>query len=794
MHMKSALSYIKKVQIRQLFPSIAALVILICIVYRDILFGDWKLSYTNFTYDNIPFANQEVSTQGPWLSDPADNILPIAYYIFYERNLTDWLPTWGIGGPAGINLFFSPLNYLYMLPMDVAVLLISLFKVAFAYLGMMLFIRQLGYSMRGAVIAGGTYALSSALVAWQGWPHSEVAMYGPFLFLLLDKALRRFKIGTFLWVAIIILLMMDAGMPTFAAYFLYLAGAYVVFYGVRVLRRPRKLLMYWGGFALSVILGAVMSLPYTGGLLSTVGSNGYESSRSSYSLSVLPLAQLKTLLFPYLPTSANMHFNESTLYTGVLAVATIGFTIIRIRRKPRVAFFGISTVVLLLLIFTDVLTPIYSHLPMVNTSLKYRVIVLLNFTLSVMVGINIDDLLTKSLSSFREKVMVWGVTAVTVIGFVTVLSRVYPLIEYATNGTLQVWVACGVLIAFTVVVLIRTVVWNRVVSIGCTCVIFAAMAVDMGYFASQYYPMIEKDAPAVPAPTSTIRFLQEHTKGQEKIVTTGAWDFFASQNMYYDLRDIRGHGFVFTNPDIKEYYLAIDDNAYDMSPTLPTFNSIDDVNLLKYLGVKYVIGTRYSDIADAVQQSGTMVQDGDDELVVYELDEYSTQVYLADDVEILPDNQSVIRAMSESYKSDTAYLSADSALPSCAGSASTDSESGGITGIERHGNGDMSFTTTTDSNRIVVINEYNDGNWKAYVDGKESPVYKANGIVRAVEVPAGTHTVELRYESDMLTTLMIIFMIGLLITVVLAIFAHRINSAAQKFYDTQMCMDGNQDE
>lgn len=775
--------------VKRCMPAMAGLALLLCVAYRDVLFGKWKLSYTNFSYDNIPFANIGVDTQGPWLSDPADNILPIAYYVFHERNLTDWLPTWGIGGSAGINLYFSPLNYLYLLPLGVAIGLISLIKVIVAYAGMTLLIRQLGYSLKGAIIAGATYSLSSALVAWQGWPHSEVAMYAPFLFLLLDKALKRFKLGLFLWVAVLIVLMMDAGMPTFAAYFLYLAGAYVLFFGIRILRRrPRELLMYWGGFVISVVLGAVLSLPYTGGLLSTVGSNGYESSRSSYSLSALPLSQLKTLLFPYLPTSANMHFNESTLYTGILAMVTIAFTVIHIRHKPRIGFFAVTSVVLLLLIFTNVLTPIYSHLPMINTSLKYRVIVLLNFALSVMVGINIDDLLTRPLASVREKMAAWVSAAIAVAGFIAVLVRVFPTIESATSGTLQVWVACGVLIVFVIVILIRTFIWNKVVSIGCTCVLFVAVAVDMGYFASQYYPMIDKSAPVIPAPTSTIRFLQKGTTQQEKIVTTGSWDFFASQNMYYDLRDIRGHGFVFTNPDIKEYYLAIDNNAYDMSPTLPTFNSIDNVNLLKYLGVKYVVGTRYSDFADAVQQAGTLVHNGEDELMVYELDEYSPQVYLADTVEVLPDEQSVIDTMSESYESGTAYLSEESDVPSCADTSTELSPDENVTGIELQGNGDMRFTTTTSSKRLVVINEYNDGNWKAYVDGQETPVYKVNGIVRAVEVPAGTHTVELRYESDTLMMLMTIAAIGMLCVVVLAICARRINSAVQNFTTmTQIC-------
>ena len=36
--------------------------------------------------------------------------------------------------------------------------------------------------------------------------------------------------------------------------------------------------------------------------------------------------------------------------------------------------------------------------------------------------------------------------------------------------------------------------------------------------------------------------------------------------------------------------------------------------------------------------------------------------------------------------------------------------------------------------------------WKAYVDGQETPIYRANYLFRSVFVPAGRHTVEFAYR------------------------------------------------
>lgn len=46
---------------------------------------------------------------------------------------------------------------------------------------------------------------------------------------------------------------------------------------------------------------------------------------------------------------------------------------------------------------------------------------------------------------------------------------------------------------------------------------------------------------------------------------------------------------------------------------------------------------------------------------------------------------------------------------------------------------------------LVVLDSYYPG-WKAYVDGRESGILRANYAFRAVEVPAGIHTVALSYS------------------------------------------------
>lgn len=59
----------------------------------------------------------------------------------------------------------------------------------------------------------------------------------------------------------------------------------------------------------------------------------------------------------------------------------------------------------------------------------------------------------------------------------------------------------------------------------------------------------------------------------------------------------------------------------------------------------------------------------------------------------------------------------------------------------------IAFNTKTDAERLMVISEVYYPEWHCYVDGKEVPIYRTNFLVRGVVVPAGSHTVELRFSS-----------------------------------------------
>jgi len=67
--------------------------------------------------------------------------------------------------------------------------------------------------------------------------------------------------------------------------------------------------------------------------------------------------------------------------------------------------------------------------------------------------------------------------------------------------------------------------------------------------------------------------------------------------------------------------------------------------------------------------------------------------------------------------------------------------------IIRYGIQDLELKTTTGGNNLLFLSEaYYPVGWKAFLDGKEIPIYRANYLFRAVVVPAGQHKLEMKFQ------------------------------------------------
>lgn len=67
--------------------------------------------------------------------------------------------------------------------------------------------------------------------------------------------------------------------------------------------------------------------------------------------------------------------------------------------------------------------------------------------------------------------------------------------------------------------------------------------------------------------------------------------------------------------------------------------------------------------------------------------------------------------------------------------------------LVKNDNDIINYDFNAATNQFAVFSEvYYTGGWKAFIDGKETPIVKTNYILRGLAVPAGKHSIEFRFE------------------------------------------------
>ena len=69
--------------------------------------------------------------------------------------------------------------------------------------------------------------------------------------------------------------------------------------------------------------------------------------------------------------------------------------------------------------------------------------------------------------------------------------------------------------------------------------------------------------------------------------------------------------------------------------------------------------------------------------------------------------------------------------------------------LDKYGLDDISFKTSNSKDGLAVFSDiYYAKGWKAFVDGKETPIVKADYVLRAIKIPAGSHSIEFHFRPE----------------------------------------------
>ena len=67
--------------------------------------------------------------------------------------------------------------------------------------------------------------------------------------------------------------------------------------------------------------------------------------------------------------------------------------------------------------------------------------------------------------------------------------------------------------------------------------------------------------------------------------------------------------------------------------------------------------------------------------------------------------------------------------------------------LTKYNNDEIEYESDAKSDQFAVFSEiYYSAGWNAYIDGKKTPYYKVNYLLRGMSVPAGHHVITFKFE------------------------------------------------
>jgi Bacterial membrane protein YfhO len=378
--------------------------------------------------------------------DPIKQMIPWTYLAWTQVHhgaLPLWNPYSGLGVPLAFNwqsaAFSVPSLIGYTVPLREAYTAGVVTMLVIAGTGGYVFGRVLRLGLLGALTVMAVFELSGPLIAWSGYPQSQVAAWGGWIFaaaLLILRGERRI-------LSITLFAVSTAG----AVYgghpetLITTMSAALLFFVLLVVSRalPARLQFPSGpvlkpvvDLAAGVAVGAALSAP----LLLPGAQLVTQSVRASGgSAPTLPLHDMLYLVFSNFdgtpvpgsyPFAGAFFYNETAMFVGIIAVvlALVGILVGAKSRRPAAIALTVVGVVLASVVWFGPLTTLANNLPLLELASWLRALMPLALVIAALAGIGMDGLLQKDAEPVARKALVGGFgLAALLVGALWVFGR-----------------------------------------------------------------------------------------------------------------------------------------------------------------------------------------------------------------------------------------------------------------------------------------------------------------------------------------------------------------------------------
>jgi hypothetical protein len=692
-----------------------------------------------------------------------------------------WIPHALAGTPLLANFqsgLFYPLNFLFIFFSNIDAWSLYIFlQPVLASLFCFAYLRNLRLSNLPSLIGAIIFAFSGFMMVWLEYGIvGHAGLWLPLALLVIDKL---FKKPSALWVAIGSLTIgfsLLAGYPQLSAFLFLVSFFYAIwkFLVDKKYKNYKAVLATLGVFILGVGFSSVQLLP--GLELWQLSIRQYDTSAVVFNYGLNPLKNLILFLAPDFygnPTTGNFWgwgaYNESAAYASVAGLLLALIAFFRIKEKKDLLFFKALLVFSLIMAFANPLSDnvFRLRLPILASTSAGRFFFLTDFSLVILAAFGAEYILTNKLKRTRIPLFFLLVLFFAFLGIIFLKPDWWPEKELLDNllvARRNLVLPTGMLLISLTFLFIALISPFLKLKKGLFFLILLLIIFDLFRFGLKYNPFTDRDY--LYPKTKLTDFLGE------KI---GLYRFYGvippSMFIPYNFSSPEGYDPMMVKR-FNEFAYQINEEEFDAIKIGRRWIVIHrhELPLLDLLGAKYLLSLNPVAKSDwdpwyfkyPEEKYEMVFQYGQSQ--VYENKEALPRAFLVHDFEVLNDEKILKTLRNEDF--DPKEILLLEKKPDRLPKGESGEDKAEVDESSYFDNQVVIKTHSLSDGYLFLSDNYYPG-WKAFVDGQETKIYRANYTFRAVFVPEGEHEVKFLFQPQsfrvglMISTMTILILGGL---------------------------------
>jgi hypothetical protein len=684
-------------------------------------------------------------------------------YPWRSAAISQWkkgdVPLWNPYNFAGSPLLANfqsaalyPLNALFwVLPhvdaWSVLIILQPLLAALFTYL----FARKIGLTQFGSALSSLSYGFSAFVSVWLEYNTvGHVILWLPFLLLAVEHMAEKPTLWWLAAYAAALTMSLLAGHPQVFAYML----AFVLAYALFRVRNTRDRMWIGGVSVLGIGMAAVQLVPGAE-LIRFAARSPHEFGNLFEKILIQPW-QLLSLPFPNIfgNPATRTYWPADTFVAKVTSIGLVPLFFLPSAwrdKSPVSRFFLWAAVGVVLLITANPVTYFLYKLPipLVSSSSPTLMSFLLAFALAVFTGFGMDFWIRDKHSV--NKLMKRTLQVGALLGGIALLTQipVFPAFTVHSPIALRALLYAAGVSAATLglwYAIIKYKKWK----LAALAILLLVHAADLFVFFNRFNPFVPKALifPDHEIITSLRASAPDRFWGYG---TAAIWANFATQ---YQIFDPQGY-----DPLYPRWYGELLHGSYD-GKLLTSFDNVtrSDATIAPGFGEDGFASPTRKRILDATSVRWILNRTENGATAVTFPPPAYRQASSSGEWQIIENTASAPRAFLTThivtYENrddfgkkffDPAFDPARQVLLPVAPPLTYPLDTAGTAAISAYDENEVTITTKSNSPAVLVLTDTYYPGWKAWVDGKETGILRANWAFRAVPVPQGEHTVRMQY-------------------------------------------------